>query len=158
MTIDIRELVRGEPLFTWVADDGTNIKIASTRLRNWVLLNQHTLEIFAVHVDIEMGTSWLSTGQCDPARVRGLNRRERREPIIFCKRPTFTDGKPDVFLVDGHHRYARAALDGDPLIECWLIEEKDWRPFQVVGGINITQEQLKSAPLRNYGSIRDEKA
>src|SRR5215831_12977463 len=140
--IDIKDLDRFEPLYTWVADDGTNVKIASTRLRNWVLLNQHELEIFLVPVDKQMGLSWLSSGQCDPTRVRSLNRRERREPIIFCKRPTFTNGRPDVFLVDGHHRYARAALDDDELIECWLIEIDQWKPFQVVGGIQVTQDEL----------------
>jgi hypothetical protein len=153
--IHVSELDRKEPIYVWVADDGTNVRIASVRLRNWVLLNQHLFEIFLVPVDPDMAKDWIRNKQCDPKRVMNLTYKERREPIIYCKRPTFTNGRPDVFLVDGHHRYVRAAVDGDPFIECWLIEIPQWEPFKVIGAIDISQQQLAEAPLANFGSRKE---
>jgi hypothetical protein len=143
MVIRLDDMGHFEPLFTWVDDDGSNTQIASSRLRAWVLSHMEGLEVVEVPVEQEIANQYLNDNTVSRGRVLALTSEELAEPIIFCKRHTWSDESQDVYLVDGHHRYVRHAIDGIPFIAGWLLPVEQWEPFRVVASVNLTQDQLK---------------
>ena len=83
--------------------------------------------------------------------LRLAKRRDRLDPVIYCE-DGFTDGIPDVMLVDGHHRYVLAAALKRPAIEAVLVLKEFWKPFQIVGLVDVSAGLLKAIPVhkRNY--------
>jgi hypothetical protein len=68
--------------------------------------------------------------------------------MIYC-RYGGTDEIPDVMLVDGHHRYVRAAIEKCGSILAWLLTEDQWRPFQIPNMPKITKEELAALPPKS---------
>ena len=147
--LDAKSLDKTEPIYTYTEDD-LCIHIASAKLRRVCLLVRP--EIFYTPVSIDLANKFLEQNTVNMDRVFGLRPQDLLEPILYCKDGTFTDGRPDVFLVDGHHRFVRAALEGREMIEAWVLEEAQWRPFQISGLPDITSEQLRDQPVvpRSY--------
>jgi hypothetical protein len=139
-----------EPIYSFVASDGTNTHIASARLRVWCL-EQTTLERVYVPVEQQLAAQFISENIVSGTRVGQLvrtlpSRVEDWEPLIFAKDGQTTRGRPDVMLVDGHHRYVLAALASvAPL--AWVLEPEQWRPFQIADYITLTQEELREMPI-----------
>lgn len=53
---------------------------------------------------------------------------EQWEPIIVCQM------KDDSFeIVDGNHRYVRAAGLGKTEIDSWTLKYREWQPFRIIG-------------------------
>jgi hypothetical protein len=148
--IDGKTLPEGEPVYTYVADDGTNTVIHAERLRQY--LKRHPQEVFLTPVDREMAKGFLEHNVVSLSRVYQLMTKKRLDPIILCKRPTYTDGRPDVYLVDGHHRYVLTALAKSKFIPAVLVEIRVWRKFQVINLPLVTQTILTRTPVteRNY--------
>jgi hypothetical protein len=158
MPIRLNELDFLEAIFTWVDDDGSNTHIASSRLRKWVLENHDKVELCQVPVDHEIVKDYIANNAIIEGRVHALTVEELSEPIIFCKRHSWTDESQDVYLVDGHHRYVRHAWEGIPLINAWLLTVEQWEPFRVVDSVEITQDQLKrSGRMLFLGGVRGSK-
>lgn len=139
-----------ENVFTHVLPDGSNVCIWAERLR------QHCLkvkpEVFWTPVTQVQAVKLIADNTVDKARVMDIAKRSHWDPIIYCKDGTFTNSLPDVFLVDGHHRYVAAAACKVGMIEAWVLEVEFWAPFKATGLSVITAERLKSLPItrRDY--------
>lgn len=142
----------GDPIYTFVADDGTNTHIDSKLLREWCLSNKSSLEVFATPVDPKLALRFQDENIISPVRVFELWHRRDLDPVIYCKSGTFTDGRPDVMLVDGHHRYTLAAAKAWPVIPAYILELNQWKPFQIDGLPDLTVDFLRAMPItsRNY--------
>jgi len=153
MAIRLLDMGLYEPTYTHVGPDGVNTQIASARLRAHVLKHITDFEVFNVPVRRKLAQDFFRDNAISMVRVHALTKEDRREPILFCKDGTFTrdvtsgDMLPDVFLVDGHHRYARAAMDGEPMIAAWVLELGEWEEFRIVETIELTHEALRAMPV-----------
>lgn len=141
--IDARTLPINETTYTHVGDDGVNTHIASERLRKWCLENSP--EIFLTPVNMAVAKTFITNNVVSWERVCSM--KSNGEPILYCKDGFFTGGNPDVFLVDGHHRYARAAALREPFIEAWVLDLEQWKPFQLCNVPDTTQDKLRKAPV-----------
>jgi hypothetical protein len=137
-----------EPVFTFVANDGENVTIHSGRLRDKVLRSK--LEVVLTSIDKEIANSYIENNCVRMDRVKELEKRKNLDPIIYCE-DGFTNGVPDVMLVDGHHRYVMAMFVGLKEIPSVICPKEFWKPFQVAELDKITAEQLKAIPvLKRY--------
>lgn len=146
--IDGTKLSPWEQIYTFVARDGTNIHIHSSRLRLHCLAMKY--EPVYVPVDRPLAKSFICNNVVHPPRVMGLTPENLFEPIILCKTPSFGRNDPlwpDVLLVDGHHRFTRMALDHIPQIRAFLLELHQWQDFTVVNIPSRTQQQLTNEPI-----------
>lgn len=139
-----------DAIYHHVDDKGRNTFIHSERLREWVLKTKP--EIVLSPVDPNLMIRFLEDKSYSEERVRELANREKLDPIIYCATGTYTDGRPDVFLADGHHRYVLACVRGLMHIQSHLIAKRDWRQFRIYNLPKLTQEALASSPIlkRNY--------
>lgn len=134
-----------DPVYTFVADDGTNTHIAVRPLREFCFTSG--LEVFQAPVEAKIANMLLRENSVSPARLRELVGREL-DPIIYAKDGTSTDGAPDVMLVDGHHRYVLAAAAKMPYILAYFLEESQWRPFEIKSPLlDTTREALIATPI-----------
>lgn len=135
-----------ETLYTFVANDGTNTHIAAERLRQWCLAAPN-LEIFEVPVEKRIAEGFIKRNIVSYANCVRLVTHQHLNPLIYAKTGTFTEGRPDVMLVDGHHRYVYAAAAGRRTFPAFILEEAEWHPFRVAGALNLTQEELEAVPV-----------
>jgi hypothetical protein len=142
-------------IYTHVDHDGTNTHIDAQGLRLWCL--QHKPEVYLIPMRFELAAEFIRDNIIDKKRVAELSQREMLGetlgPIIMAKDGTFaSNGGPNVMLVDGHHRYFLSAIHKRPFVEGHMLEVAQWKPFQLHGIPEITQEQLVKAPVtkRNY--------
>lgn len=146
--IDILTMPVGEPIYTFVGHDGENIHIAANRLRVWC--ESAGLEPVLGPMDRSVADTFLADNVVSLDRVAQLEGRLRYDPIIMCKTGTFKDGHPDVVMADGHHRYY-VQRDREYFL-MYLLEEHQWRPFQISGAPDMTQEWLREVEVvkRDY--------
>lgn len=140
-----------EAIYTFVAHDGTNTHVAAKRLRDWCVRTQP--ERFVVPVDRALAESFIRDNAVLPARIKQLMAKNglpdnmlNWEPVIFCQ-DGGAEGRPDVMLVDGHHRYVVAAAIKSPNILAWCLTEEQWRPFEIVGLHEYTAQELIDEPI-----------
>lgn len=144
-----------EPIYTFVDHNGVNTHIASKRLREWCLEQDKLgqLERQLIPIDQELARSFFEKNAVLPQRVQALRQTLPVdmidwEPIIYCHDGSFgANGGPNVLLVDGHHRYAAAALEGAPFVLGWFLTVQQWEPFQIVGLKDYTEQQLIDQPI-----------
>jgi hypothetical protein len=145
-----------KPIFTFVADDGTNYHIDTHALRDWCVgqLKLAQLEVFLIPLKYDLAATFIPENVIAPARIRELSQRPvaSLDPIIMAKDGTLTNNASNVMLVDGHHRFFLACLRKQTFIEGHLLEPSQWKPFQLHNLPSITKEQLRRSPLlkRNY--------
>ncbi len=144
-----------EPIYTFVEKTtGKNVNIASERLRQWTLTQD--LEQVLVPVNAPLAQTFVRDNIVSRQRLVELMTRnamgEEFAPILFAKDGGSTNGAPDVMLIDGHHRLVIAAALGRPFILSQVLEECHWRPFEIAGLPDITDEELKAIPIlaRSY--------
>ena len=153
--IEASEMQRFEAIYSFVASDGTNTHIASKRLERWTQEHARELEVGLVACERELAQSFVRE---DSVAVRWCEQmldsiKERKltfedfPPIIFAKDGGETEGRPDVMLVDGHHRYVVHALIGCQFIKAICLEVHQWEPFRIIGLRDQTAEQLRRAPI-----------
>jgi hypothetical protein len=138
-------------IYSFVADDGTNVHIDSELLRLWCILNKP--EIFWLPLRYELLDQFKNDNVISEERVIELSKRNNLDPIIMVKDGTIgNNGGPNVMLVDGHHRYVLACLRKQAHIAGHLLEVEQWRPFQIHWLRDITAEELRARPVtkRNY--------
>ena len=134
-------------IFTSVDQDGNNTNIDVTGLYAWCQANKP--EVFLLPMLPGLAGEYIGNKIVDLDRVKELKRRRHLTPIIMCKDGTYgDDGAPNVLLVDGHHRYVLAALMERKHFKAHMLEEEQWRPFQLHGLPTMTQEQLLATPNR----------
>lgn len=152
--IDGCKFFQGEPVYTFVANDGTNTHIHAGRLRAYLQSQNH--EIILAPVRKALAQRFLAENAISMERVAELTARQLAlapdappDPIILCHTP---GGQNEYMLVDGHHRYFIAAFANRAWIHSWLVEPDIWEAFQVINLRDLTQAELNAAPLgkRNY--------
>jgi hypothetical protein len=152
--LDAKQFKVGDPIYTFVDDDGTNVHIASEQLRIWCIARDAAgeLERFWTPTDLKLANKMLKDNTVLMNRVLALTPRHLETPIIYAKTNTHTKGRPDVLLVDGHHRFVRACVEGRPFILAWVVERASWEEFQIDGLPSISQNLLRAMPhkVRNY--------
>lgn len=150
MPLHYRDYKPTDQIFTHVLPNGTNINIDSSRLHAWCKVMKP--EIFLTPVDPKMARSFVDNNIASQARCIELLAKPQLAPIILCKDGTFTDGRPDIFFVDGHHRYVLAYMLKLPFIPAHVLDLDQWQPFLIEGVPPITQEHLLAMPItpRNY--------
>lgn len=135
-------------VFTFIdVKTGENTHIDSGGLREWCAANREKLKVEMVPVDKEIARSFLeldnSVSEAHLKKVAGL---KELDPIIFGMSGTFSNGAPDVMLVDGHHRYYLAALAwGMEAIPAYVLERAQWEPFRMQLQ-DMTAEELRDLP------------
>lgn len=156
--IEAKTLGPLDPVFTHVLPDGTNINIHSGRLRDWCAGRK--LPISLVPVETATAIRFIRENIVDTMHLHYLAReikarRLQPDPIILCKDGGFTNGRPDVLFVDGHHRYVIAAAIHLSAIPAYLLEVEQWKPFQVSGLPDLTHNELRDMPTTKLDRIGD---
>lgn len=153
-------LLSGTPIYTFIAPDGINTHIAASLLREWALRAKP--EIVLTPTDRELARSFIRDNIVSKHRCLQLARRSSAgedifEPILYCHDGGLTQGRPDVLLVDGHHRFFLASIWGQLFIKSHILTEAQWRPFQIASSdgpfsIDTTSDDLRRKPItpRNY--------
>lgn len=141
-----------EGIYTFVAKDGTNTNIASNRLFLWTEANKATLKIELAPVDPKLAQSFLHQNIASLDRCLELLAKPKITPIIFCHDGSYTDGRPDVLLVDGHHRYCLAGMLQLPVIPAYMLMVPQWEPFKILDLPSMSQDDLLNLPItpRSY--------
>jgi hypothetical protein len=139
-----------EGIYTFVDSQGRNTNVASNRLRDWTIKARP--ETFLFPVDSKLAQRFLHDNIVTFERVLEIAMKKRLDPVIFCHDGTYTDGAPNCMLVDGHHRYCYMGLSKQPVIPGHLLTPDQWKPFEIEGLCEITQNQLLAMPNkpRNY--------
>lgn len=160
MTVDADSLPAGHHVFTHVLPSGENIHIDVSGLRSAVVLNpnfDHQRKL--IPIDPHLAHTFVRDNIVSPQRVvqlMGRHRHEadllRMEPLVFCADGSFTDGAPDVFFVDGHHRYVMCAVFQLTSAPAYIVPPDFWARFRISGLPSISQQELLDLPIRprNY--------
>jgi hypothetical protein len=147
MALSLLDLEWKEQIYQCVGDDGIHTCVAINRLYKWVQANKKKLEIQLVPVDPGLAASFIKDNVVSRERIMELIHRTDLEPIIWGKDGTFTEGRPDVFLMDGHHRYALHAAARVAFIKSYVLEMEQWEAFRITDAPEITQDQLRDVPI-----------
>lgn len=139
-------------IYTYISPEGANTHIDSEGLYSWTQTHASELEIFSVPLDHSLAQRFIRENTVSQQRIWELLSKPTLTPVIFCKDGTFTEGRPDVLLVDGHHRYVLGSICRAEFIPGFVLEEAQWRPFQLEGLPPLTKAELQAIPLspRSY--------
>lgn len=146
-----RDYPPGSPVYTYVDANGKNVHIDSKALHDWC--QQAGLECVLTPIDCDMAMRFLLDNVVSVERVMALATRQDLTPIIYCMDGQYNnEGRPNVMLVDGHHRYVMMAVRTHqahemPLIPAYVLEPAQWEPFVIEGLPNMSQDMLRAAPL-----------
>lgn len=133
-----------EPIYTFVdKETGETTHIAANRLRLWCEVTGP--EKFWCPMNKELAETFIRDNVVSLERVKQLEGRSEYDPVIMCKTGTFTDGAPDSLMADGHHRYY-IQRDREWFL-AWVLEEEQWRPFQILGAPGTTEEELRKLKI-----------
>lgn len=144
-------------IYTFVAEDGTNINIDVDALR--AAIEREKPEVFLVPLSAAEATKMVTADKAVSLdRVVELAHRDPATlgPIVFCINADgdLTDpaNAPDVMLVDGHHRYVLWATLGLPECPAYVLPREMWQRFVLQGIPAVTQAELAEIPVakRNY--------
>jgi hypothetical protein len=135
------------PIFTHVFDDGSNVNI----LVDSLLAAASQLETFVTALDKGFAQTILKQNAIDFTRLHALPEAALRKPILFGVSGGTPD-RPDVLLIDGHHRYVRAAQLGHSFISCQLCPEAMWRQH-TIDLPAMTQDELEALPPHTINRI-----
>jgi hypothetical protein len=138
-------------IYSFVDKDGVNTHINAEGLRQWCIETKQ--EIWNIPLREKVAKMMMENNIVAPERIVELSKRKSLDPIIMCKDGTFDDnGAPNVMIVDGHHRFVLACLAKLKSIPGHVLELEQWKPFQIHGLPDLTQEELIKAPItkRNY--------
>lgn len=134
-----------DPVYTYAGDDGRVVNIDAVKLRAWCHMEwKHgNLDVVLVPVDHDLAQQWVKDGTVDLEHVLDLTQYASLDPVIFGVWPK---PGPDAILIDGHHRFCLMGLFGMPHIPAFHLTEAQWRPFEVLGLPDLTQDELAMCP------------
>ena len=131
-------------LYTHVQPDGTNIHINVDSLLAAIKAAQ--LEVVLVPVEMRVVRAFIDGNAISARRMMQLTPEQLFQPIIYGYDGTRDKaGRGNVLMIDGHHRYARAASDGLPLIRSYVVERYFWEAHRLELPA-MTQEELRNLP------------
>jgi hypothetical protein len=146
VALDGRNYPPGTPVFTFVAPDGANTHVDAEKLREWCTAHRAELEVVDTPVNFKLGLSFLIENVIDLAHAERVMRMEKLDPIIYGVTGTGKNGRPDVILIDGHHRYFCAAVMGCKWIPSFVLAPFAWREFEIIGLPSVSEDQLRRMP------------
>lgn len=149
MGLSVEDVLGLKDIYSFVdAETGENVHISAVHLTRWLVETKH--EVVYTPVQQALLQTFVDDNAISPSALERLivhlARGYEVEPIVYCMTGTFTDGRPDVMLVDGRHRYALFALRRAPVIPSYLVERKDWEPFRIEGLKDLTAQELRMIP------------
>lgn len=153
--IDDAIIVAPRQVYTFVYEGGETIHIDSHGLFGWCRDHAAELETFRVPVDHDLAREYIAKDVVALERVKEIHKRgpDFFTPIILCRDNKEAPGEgASIMLVDGHHRYVLFSLGGHDTIPAYVLEQAQWRPFQINGLPAMTQEEVLSRPVhkRSY--------
>jgi len=152
MTVPFHAMHNHEGLYSFVGDDNEQIHVATERLYAWVQKRKHRLEIFETPVIPTLALKFIRDNSVDKKRATEILKDfQNIQPVIFGKTGTQSNGRPDMYLIDGRHRYMCHVYLKLPLIKCYILELKQWHKFLVTGVPMITKEMLAAMPIKPRG-------
>lgn len=132
-----------ETIFAHVDDDtGEHTNIAVGRLFPEVVaqIAFGKLDIALVPVEEKIAAYFRTHRGVEDARLQRLSDDFKAyDPIMFACMPDGTH-----LLVDGHHRYVKAAALGAEHIKAVLVPEPIWREFQIAGLEPVSSKALRA--------------
>jgi hypothetical protein len=143
--IPMTELGLGEEMFTHI-DDTTDpprqMSFAVDRI--FAKCEAEKLEPVFVPIDLSFVEYLCKFRGVELPRVFRLTDQDRIKPVLLIKYPYLSAlNSTEYLLIDGCHRYVRAALDERTLLLAYVIEERAfWEPFLVSGVPTETLEIL----------------
>jgi hypothetical protein len=154
MTVKFEDLNNHDPMYSFVGDDGENTHVASGLLYDWVQRNRANLEVVLTPVDPTRAVSYIRDNVVSKRRclemLAWLNTDKNFgfQPMIYGETGTFTRSLPDLYHIDGHHRYVVYAYIGRPFAESYILEQSQWRQYQITGVPDLTKDTLKQMPIK----------
>lgn len=148
--LDAKDYPDGSAVYSFVDKDGTNTHIDSEKLRVWCREHRRELEIHLTPVEAHIASSFLTENVIDLPHVFEVAQMPKLDPLIYGHDGTYhTNGGPNVYLIDGHHRYFLAWTMKIPFIPAYLLKPGQWQQFQIIGLPDQTREQLIAAPTKH---------
>lgn len=144
MPLDAKDYPPGTHIYSFVGHDGVNINIDAEKLRLWCA--EHRPEVRLTPVRASIAVDFLDGNVVDLEHVKEVMLLPTLDPIIYGQTGIGDNGLPDVILIDGHHRYFIAWLTREQFIPAYLVPEKIWREFEIIGLPQITEEELRAMP------------
>ena len=123
-------------------ETGKNTYVATRALRERCAQTMHKVHMAPIDADVLM--RMIEGNAVDLKKVLAMPEVCCREPIILIR--LGTSEPPVVMIADGHHRYWRAAAALKRTIPAYLIEEVEWRQFEVPGPQFTREEHRARAP------------
>lgn len=152
MTVRFEDLNNHDPMYSFVGDDGENIHVATALLYEWVQRNKANLEIVLTPIDPNRAASYIRTNVVSRKRcieiLRHLRQNGTLQPMIYAESGTYTHRLPDMYHIDGHHRFVCYAFLNRPFGDSYILQQHQWRPFQIVGVPDLTKDQLERMPIK----------
>lgn len=139
----------GSAVYTFVDNEGVNTHVDSELLRQWCAAHTSELEVRLTPVASDIARSFLTDNVVDIDHLKRVMRMKTLDPLIYGHTGDFTNGNPDVLLIDGHHRYFCAWLCKVAWMPAYILSPEQWHPFQIEGLPSQTHEQLRRAPVKN---------
>lgn len=130
-----------EAVFTLIEDDtGKQTHFAVDRMIAWCTAAK--LPVAAVAVDPQFAVYCVENRGVEFERLAQITFHHLTEPLIFCRQP---DGSH--LLVDGHHRYVKAAQLAISYVRAYLLEPEQWEPFLIQGMPTVRKQDLMTHGL-----------
>src|SRR5215467_16395102 len=115
-----------DPIYVFVGNDGEQVVIDTVALYKHVTANPP--QVFSTDVRASVAEEIINDNAIQGKRYMEMVKdrvehgNQYRDPIIYVKTGSVTDGRPDVLLCDGHHRFVVACSFGDTMIDDYVLE------------------------------------
>jgi hypothetical protein len=158
MPVRFEDLDDHSPMYSFVGDDGENVHIASGLLYQWVQRNRNNLETVNIPIDPIRATHYIRDNVVSRKRCREMlefirsDKTHTFQPMIYGESGSYTHNLPDLYHIDGHHRYVVYAFLQRPFGESYMLEQHQWSEYQITGVPDLTKQELNRMPIkpRNY--------
>lgn len=144
--LDGKNYKPGDPIYTFVAKDGTNVHVDAEKLRVWCAEHRAELQVLSTPVESEHALKFLSDNALNIDNLMKVSKMASFDPLIYGHDGTYNEGAPNVLLIDGHHRYFVAFARGWKWIDAYVLSPEQWHPFRIAGLDDFTEELLRAIP------------
>ena len=147
MALDFFKLTREKPMsvmYTHVEPStGEQTHIAVSEIESWLKVQNRKPAL--VPLDPSMARHFERMRGLEPHRLNRLTRATATVPVLFLHMPDKT-----WLLADGNHRYVWLARAGYKSLLGYLVEEHEWRPYEIYNVPLISTDEM----LKSFSGIR----